>query len=197
MIGSALIGFAVWVLLAAVLVAAKNRAQSRAQVKRWRAAYLQAQGRPTIILPCQDPPYPFPTDPDTWNMLLSSEERVKWFFSPESQRRGLTAQFLAAYAKQYVAEHYPTDPGVHPAATTVQARFARTYLDGLGDTCRHRNAVPVEDLLGEVVAWLCPDCDDQLPVTVPIPEDVAAAWRMPSMLPPFTPDPRLTRRFKQ
>jgi len=28
--------------------------------------------------------------------------------------------------------------------------------------CRHRNAIPVESVLGEVVAKLCPDCGDQL-----------------------------------
>lgn len=31
--------------------------------------------------------------------------------------------------------------------------------------CCHANAVPVEDLLGEVVAALCPDCDQQLPAS--------------------------------
>jgi hypothetical protein len=29
-------------------------------------------------------------------------------------------------------------------------------------TCYHRNAIPVEALLGEVVAKLCPDCGEQL-----------------------------------
>jgi len=49
----------------------------------------------------------------------------------------------------------------------------------------HANPVPVEDLLGEQVAALCPDCDQQLP----------AGWaRTSSALPPFVPDPRLTMR---
>lgn len=29
--------------------------------------------------------------------------------------------------------------------------------------CDHADAIPVESLLREVVAWLCPDCDAQLP----------------------------------
>lgn len=29
--------------------------------------------------------------------------------------------------------------------------------------CRHRRAVPVRDLDGAVVAWLCKGCDEQLP----------------------------------
>lgn len=29
--------------------------------------------------------------------------------------------------------------------------------------CRHRRAVPVDTLLGEHVAWLCPACDRRLP----------------------------------
>lgn len=36
-------------------------------------------------------------------------------------------------------------------------------LSALRCPVRHRNAVPVEDLLGGCVAALCPDCDQQLP----------------------------------
>lgn len=165
-------GWGLWVILAVAVI---RRTRHRLQVRRWRTAWRQAQGRAPIVLSShhQDPPYPFPTDPDTWNMLLSSEERVKWFFSPESIRRGLTKQFLDAYSKQYLAGHYPSD--------------RRQAADASATNCpaEHRNAVPVEDLLGEVVAWLCPDCDRQLAEKPPL---------APPPLPPFTPDPRLTRK---
>jgi len=54
------------------------------------------------------------------------------------------------------------------------------------DDCMHTQASPVETLARETVAWLCPDCDEQLP----------ANWQ-PSRLPPFVPDPRLTSRVRE
>jgi hypothetical protein len=48
--------------------------------------------------------------------------------------------------------------------------------------CRHRNVVPVESVLGDVIAKLCPDCDEQLEagfeppaVFMSVPDAVAAA----------------------
>jgi hypothetical protein len=42
--------------------------------------------------------------------------------------------------------------------TTLGQRGAQ-YVEG---PCRHSAAVPVESVLGELVAWLCPVCDAQL-----------------------------------
>lgn len=39
-------------------------------------------------------------------------------------------------------------------------RRGEQYVEG---PCRHPRAVPVESVLGELVAWLCPGCDEQLP----------------------------------
>lgn len=43
--------------------------------------------------------------------------------------------------------------------TTLGQRGVQ-YVEG---PCRHSAAVPVESVLGELVAWLCPGCDEQLP----------------------------------
>lgn len=45
----------------------------------------------------------------------------------------------------------------------ITAEQASANLSALTCPTSHRNAVPVEDLLGERVATLCPDCDRQLP----------------------------------
>lgn len=42
--------------------------------------------------------------------------------------------------------------------TTLGQRGAQ-YIEG---PCRHPAALPVESVLGELVAWLCPACDQQL-----------------------------------
>ncbi len=76
-----------------------------------------------------------------------------------------------------------SSPNPFGGVTMAQAAAG---LSALTCPAGHRNAVPVEDLLGERVATLCPDCDQQLP----------AEWKT-SALPPFEPDPTLTRRFKQ
>lgn len=48
------------------------------------------------------------------------------------------------------------------AIADLEVGFAR--LGAILGPCNHPDAVPVELLLtGEVVAWLCPDCDRQLP----------------------------------
>lgn len=46
----------------------------------------------------------------------------------------------------------------------TMAEFAANLSVALG-RCSHDNAVPVDTLLGERVAVLCPDCDTQLPAT--------------------------------
>ena len=43
----------------------------------------------------------------------------------------------------------------------VELGFAR--LAAILGPCSHPGAVPVETLTGELVAWLCPDCDVRLP----------------------------------
>ena len=56
--------------------------------------------------------------------------------------------------------------------TTCIARFAvlagryddrRAAILARQPACSHNSAVPVDTLDGERVAWLCPDCDRQLP----------------------------------
>jgi hypothetical protein len=43
------------------------------------------------------------------------------------------------------------------------ALFAYTFRTLSGPHCQHSNAVPVESVVtGEVLARLCPDCDQQL-----------------------------------
>lgn len=64
-----------------------------------------------------------------------------------------------------------------------------TNLSALTCPRAHTAAIPVDELLtGAIVAWLCPDCDKQLP----------ADWKAgPPPLPPFEPDPRLTQHIKE
>lgn len=152
-----LVVLAAWAACVCAAVAAGRRLRRRARVRRWKAAWRQAQGRPPIILP----------------------------------------------------------------ATNAHGFFANGRP---GDTCRHRNAVPVETLDGETVAALCPDCGEQLePEAAPTaPTDYRGIeaeheadhhghWSIfliacrlcaeecsPHLAAqPFTPDPRLTQRIKE
>jgi peptidoglycan hydrolase-like protein with peptidoglycan-binding domain len=61
-------------------------------------------------------------------------------------------------------------------------------LSAMSCPTAHGSAVPVETVDGELVAALCPDCDQQLPAAW------AAAPKQPPALPPFVPDPQLTER---
>ena len=45
----------------------------------------------------------------------------------------------------------------------VSAELAGARLRAAFGPCAHGEAVPVETLDGETVAWLCPACDEQLP----------------------------------
>lgn len=69
----------------------------------------------------------------------------------------------------------------------VSAELAGARLKAAIGPCAHAEAVPVDTLDGETVAWLCPGCDEQLPVD----------WRSARSLPPFVPDPRLTTRIAE
>lgn len=61
-----------------------------------------------------------------------------------------------------------------PAGISVE-QFAAN-LSALACPRAHAAAVPVDALTGEIVAWLCPDCDKQLPANWrPAPADVARA----------------------
>jgi hypothetical protein len=75
-----------------------------------------------------------------------------------------TLEGFACLLNSEVARGYFTRKAV---ANGTTARFFAAY-EAL-TACRHVDAVPVEDLLGEAVAALCPDCDQQLP----------AAWAPP------------------
>ena len=55
--------------------------------------------------------------------------------------------------------------------TIIPPGFLRDEATGVVIPCLHFGAVPVESLMGETVAKLCPSCDQQLParfVSLPI-----------------------------
>lgn len=64
---------------------------------------------------------------------------------------------------------------VFPAgAGGISIAQLQANLTALACPRAHTAAVPVDDLTGELVAWLCPDCDQQLPADwKPAPIDVA------------------------
>lgn len=50
-----------------------------------------------------------------------------------------------------------------------------------GGYCDHPEAVPVELLVtGDLVAWLCPDCDVQLPAEWAVQDSTPSAREIPS-----------------
>ena len=49
-------------------------------------------------------------------------------------------------------------------ATMADLELGFAHLAAMLGPCSHADAVPVESLAGETVAWLCPSCDIQLPV---------------------------------
>jgi hypothetical protein len=51
----------------------------------------------------------------------------------------------------------------------LQAALARQVVP-VPAPCAHRQAVPVPGIGGNVVAWLCPQCDAQLPQDFRVPE---------------------------
>jgi hypothetical protein len=57
----------------------------------------------------------------------------------------------------------PPARGFRPGHGADLYQRIRVAVHGRPDRCSHPNAVPVELLTGEVVAALCPDCDEQLP----------------------------------
>jgi hypothetical protein len=60
------------------------------------------------------------------------------------------------------------EPGYAPPSTSMNPDSVAVIYDaGRGGPdralpCRHSKALPVESVLGDVVAWLCPHCDQQL-----------------------------------
>jgi hypothetical protein len=51
---------------------------------------------------------------------------------------------------------------VRPARKAARAAAAQVAVKTTGPPCIHADAVPVESVTGETVAWLCPACDRQL-----------------------------------
>lgn len=95
---------------------------------------------------------------------------------------------------EFDANGFAIPPRLNPPGNLfggVTVAQASAGLSALSCPAAHRNAVPVEDLEGETVAALCPDCDRQLP------PEWASAEPLPDVLPPFMPDPRLTARIKE
>lgn len=56
-----------------------------------------------------------------------------------------------------------------PIAGGISAERFAANLSALSCPRAHAAAVPVDDLTGEVVAWLCPHCDKQLPADWELP----------------------------
>lgn len=56
---------------------------------------------------------------------------------------------------------HPLFQGDQISYANVEHEVARMLA--IDPPCPHSGAVPVESVLGEVVAWLCPECDEQLP----------------------------------
>lgn len=138
-----------------------------------------------------------------WTMILmvccAGSGRDEWLVRVPTRRR---AEVVVRPARFYGSR-----------AELVSAR-----LKAAVGPCAHAEAVPVETLDGETVAWLCPGCDEQLPA-----EWVSPAARREALerdhrerrhghpgvvfmgcrlcaeesLPPFVPDPRLTKRIAE
>lgn len=53
----------------------------------------------------------------------------------------------------------------------AQAHAGHPGAPAVPDLCRHRQAVPVRDNDGNVLAWLCRSCDQQLPAGFSIYEE--------------------------
>ncbi len=64
--------------------------------------------------------------------------------------------------------------------------------------CPHANAIPVNTLAGELVAWLCPDCDAQINRLPPAERD-ALSDEMVRLIRAYewTPDPRGQRGIRE
>lgn len=149
-----------WPLIRRILA---NRNLAREQAC-WKAAFLnaQARNRTPIILP----------DPLTVTSLqdvLTDHDRLREYFTPAAVEAGTTTAFLKAYASLFVANH-PAAGGTVNEADDPRDQMQRVLFDMIRTrpaspqlTCRHLNAVPVEDAYGQRVASLCPDCDQQLP----------------------------------
>jgi hypothetical protein len=55
------------------------------------------------------------------------------------------------------------DPRYDPRYEWIEvSELGKPGVEYVRGQCRHIGAVPVESCLGELVAWLCPDCDAQL-----------------------------------
>lgn len=72
---------------------------------------------------------------------------------------GMTGQVRAANRAAEIAAEWRTAWAADPTVEVFSAR-----LNAVTGPCAHPDAVPVVLLLtGETAAWLCPDCDRQLP----------------------------------
>jgi hypothetical protein len=56
-----------------------------------------------------------------------------------------------------------TDDGLRAGGGISSAMASANLTAAFNCPTGHRNAIPVEDLTGQRVATLCPDCDRQLP----------------------------------
>ena len=76
-----------------------------------------------------------------------------------------------------IAEPTTRPPAFKPDSGSGLWAYAFRTLRGFEDGCTHLNAVPVELILtGEVVAALCPDCDEQLPASLARPHGTYGDW---------------------
>ncbi len=73
----------------------------------------------------------------------------------------------------------PSTSGFRPGHGAGLYRRTHAAVNGQPDRCSHPNAVPVALVLtDEVVARLCPDCDEQLPAD----ERTGRNWRPGGMI---------------
>jgi hypothetical protein len=86
---------------------------------------------------------------------------------------------------------------LHRAVPGTSMELAAARMTAILGPCRHTAAEPVQLLDdGDTVAWLCPDCDTQLPADW-APAPAPPQWPLVPELPPFAPGPRPTARTSE
>ncbi|WP_160051072.1 hypothetical protein [Nocardiopsis sp. FR26] len=80
----------------------------------------------------------------------------------------LTRSAAQAFAHGGILPDSVVAPVRHPAARPMRRSLAECEVPAVDPGCAHAEAIPVETIGSvldppELVAWLCPDCDIQLP----------------------------------
>jgi hypothetical protein len=88
-----------------------------------------------------------------------------------------------AITRDWTVAFAPLLPTAGAAVRWLAVRKVCGIRDASRPACAHASAVPVESVTGETVAWLCPDCDQQLdtdpepPPPPPVPTGSVTAPR--------------------